>query len=99
MVPFHASLPGFTATAIASGGHHTCALRNDGSVVCWGYNGAGQLGTGNSSNVGGSPEYTLTAVNLGSGAVCACSRFCFVLMICWTQTSLPVPVMRFPVNV
>jgi alpha-tubulin suppressor-like RCC1 family protein len=54
--------------AIVAGSSHTCALRSDGSVVCWGYNGFGQLGTGSTANVGGSPGYSLTAVSLGSGA-------------------------------
>jgi alpha-tubulin suppressor-like RCC1 family protein len=62
-------LPGSSAIAIAAGNGHTCALRSNGSVVCWGYNIFGQLGTGSTANVGGSPGYSLTAVNLGSGAV------------------------------
>ena len=34
------------ATAIAAGDAHTCAELADGSVFCWGWNGAGQLGDG-----------------------------------------------------
>jgi alpha-tubulin suppressor-like RCC1 family protein len=34
------------AIHIAAGGYHTCALLDDDSVYCWGYNAAGQLGDG-----------------------------------------------------
>lgn len=34
------------ASAIAAGGFHTCALREDTTVACWGKNGSGQLGDG-----------------------------------------------------
>jgi alpha-tubulin suppressor-like RCC1 family protein len=59
---------GFTAKAIASGDAHTCAIRNDGSVVCWGYGADGRLGYGNTHNVGDTETPGAAGpVNLGAG--------------------------------
>jgi len=61
---------GRTATEISSGSYHTCALLDDGSVKCWGNNGNGRLGIGNSTNMGdGANEMGghLPAVDLGTG--------------------------------
>lgn len=35
-----------SVTAIANGSSSACALRDEGTVSCWGFNGAGQLGDG-----------------------------------------------------
>lgn len=60
---------GKSAKAISVGGKHTCAILNDDTVKCWGYNG-GQLGLGDLHNRGDAPDEmgdALPAVDLGSG--------------------------------
>jgi len=61
---------GRTATAIATGDSHTCAILDNASIKCWGSNAFGQLGLGDNSTRGaGSGEMgeNLTIVDLGSG--------------------------------
>jgi alpha-tubulin suppressor-like RCC1 family protein len=59
---------GFTATAISSGDYHTCVIRNDGSVLCWGYGADGRLGYGNTNNVGDTEAPAAAGpVDLGTG--------------------------------
>ena len=58
---------GRTATAIESGEYHNCALLDNASVKCWGYNYYGQLGIGNTTTMGdGSGEMgdNLNAIDL-----------------------------------
>ena len=46
------SPPGPADEQLATGIYHACAVRPDGSLVCWGFSGDGQLGYGNSNTVG-----------------------------------------------
>ncbi|MDA0715066.1 MAG: putative Ig domain-containing protein [archaeon] len=56
---------GRTATAVTIGQFHSCALLDNGSVMCWGKNDEGQLGTGSTST---SPTSTPTLVaSFGTG--------------------------------
>jgi alpha-tubulin suppressor-like RCC1 family protein len=43
---------GRTATAIAAGGWHSCALLDNASVKCWGINSKGQLGIDSTTTKG-----------------------------------------------
>jgi cysteine-rich repeat protein len=55
--------PGQKAVSVAAGAHHTCALLDDGNVKCWGLNGTGFLGTGDTNQRSAPPA---NPVNLGS---------------------------------
>jgi len=58
------------ARAVSSGADHTCALRDDDSIVCWGLGANGRLGTGNENSVGDAADdmgSALVAVNVGTG--------------------------------
>ena len=39
-------------TAIAAGSEHSCAILDNASVKCWGFNGYGQLGIDNTTHMG-----------------------------------------------
>ena len=58
------TLPGVVATRIALGRYHTCVLLSGGGVKCWGDNGYGQLGIGNTDN-----QYSPVDVTLGEGMI------------------------------
>jgi len=54
--------------AVAAGVYHTVALREDGSVWSWGYNGTGQLGHGTrESTAGGQDLYVATPTRMIGG--------------------------------
>ena len=47
---------GKTAVQLVAGSSHTCALLNDGNAKCWGGGAFGNLGYGNTENVGDGPN-------------------------------------------
>ena len=66
------------ATAITAGIFHTCALRQTGTITCWGSGGSGQLGDGQSGDDAHSPVPVevlgitdATAITASSGHTCA----------------------------
>jgi len=79
---------GRTAVAISSGPYHTCAILDDGTVSCWGYNSAGGLGDGTYTDRY-APTQTLslgtgrTAVAISSGTVHTCAILDDGTVSCW----------------
>ena len=64
---------GRTAAKIAVGTYHVCALLDNSDVKCWGLNDKGQLGQGDTTDIGGGgsgsdPVSTLQPVDLGLAA-------------------------------
>lgn len=53
------------ATAVAAGGHHTCAVARRGDVWCWGFNARGALGDGTIASQ--STPVRVQSQRLGSG--------------------------------
>jgi alpha-tubulin suppressor-like RCC1 family protein len=75
-VPVPSKVVGLSdVTQIACGGHHSCALRSNGTIACWGSNVHGELGDGSTMtrmapiNVEGITSATQIA--LGDGRSCA----------------------------
>src|SRR5436190_20214158 len=57
---------GGKAVAITAGGFHTCAILDNGRVRCWGLNWRGELGVGNTNNIGDyETPASVAPVNLG----------------------------------
>ena len=53
---------GRSAVSVSAGQHHTCAILDDGSLKCWGYNFYGQIGNRSTET-----KYSPQTVNIGTG--------------------------------
>ena len=84
---------------VAVGDNHTCAVRSNGTVACWGLNTSGQLGSG---AVGGIDQPTVhaghvvvpggtllgDAVQITAGAAHTCALMRDTTVRCWGENSL-----------
>jgi alpha-tubulin suppressor-like RCC1 family protein len=73
------------AVDIAAGRNHTCIARQTGTVSCWGYNVAGQLGNGESNNVKTTPVdvVSLKGVAVAAGGDFSCAIRTQGTVACW----------------
>ena len=88
----------YGVSELSSGIAHSCALMNDGSAYCWGWNGWGQLGNGQAGNMGGTPTVSVNAptriylppfsVQLGSGSRHNCAFGPGHALLCWGENML-----------
>jgi alpha-tubulin suppressor-like RCC1 family protein len=80
-----------TSLQVAAGGLHACALRPDGRVACWGDNGYGQLGQGDTKNRGERPGPIASidfggvrrARSIATGDLHSCALFDDARIRCW----------------
>ena len=75
---------GRTATKIDAGLYHNAAILDNGTVKAWGYGAYGQLGQGNTNNIGdGSGEMgdNLPAIDLGTGRTATAISLGYLLSV------------------
>lgn len=85
-----AALPGGrVARQITSGDSHVCVLANDGSVWCWGENGAGELAQSNLLNQRDPVQVTLstTATLVVAGGQTTCAVLSTNAVMCWGKNN------------
>jgi alpha-tubulin suppressor-like RCC1 family protein len=77
------------AVALSAGSYHTCALKADGSVNCWGENSYGQLGDGTTVNKTSTLAISgiSNAVALSAGANHTCALKADRSVACWGHNS------------
>lgn len=99
VLPVHAAGLGSNVARVAAGYGHTCAIKTDGALWCWGANHAGQAGDGTTDGLKLSP---VQVVSLGSAVVevvAAGEHTCALLgdgtLWCWgdlAESNVPVQI-------
>jgi alpha-tubulin suppressor-like RCC1 family protein len=81
------------AIEVSAGAYHTCAIRQDGSVVCWGSNANGELGVDRSITISAKPLPVVFpasaghAVHIAAGFVATCMLDSNASVWCWGDQS------------
>ena len=91
-VPRPGGTPVSTHKSVHCGQYHTCAVLNDDTVWCWGFNGDGQLGVSNTANTNALtvPVANLEDVqsqSLSVGIAHACALLKNATLRCWGENS------------
>lgn len=89
--PYAVFAAGSGVVSIAGGAFHSCALKADGSVWCWGKNTDGQLGLGTTSATESSPQQVLDLgtdnAQISAGGYHTCVRRTDGTVWCWGANS------------
>lgn len=82
----------FRTTQVSTGAYHTCGLKMDGTVKCWGRNNEGQLGRGTTQNTGNT-DIPVAITNLtnvvavAAGGYHTCALLVGGSIQCWGRNS------------
>jgi alpha-tubulin suppressor-like RCC1 family protein len=80
----------FTAQDVAAGRDHTCAVRANGTVACWGANDSGQIGGGTTGGIGLTPVNVPNlpnVVGIAAGEAHTCAVLASGGARCWGLNS------------
>jgi alpha-tubulin suppressor-like RCC1 family protein len=83
----------FRTTQVSTGAYHTCGLKMDGTVKCWGRWNEGQLGRGTTNNSGGYNQVPVAITNLANvvaiatGAYHTCALLVDGTVQCWGRNT------------
>ncbi|MBX3313895.1 MAG: hypothetical protein KF906_06210 [Actinobacteria bacterium] len=78
--------PTAPAIDVVAGAHHSCLLRSDGTVACWGDNDRGQLGIGVRGAARSAPVEVIgitDATQIAAGGATSCARLAGGTVRCW----------------
>jgi alpha-tubulin suppressor-like RCC1 family protein len=81
----------FRTTQVSTGAYHTCALKMDGTIECWGRNTEGQLGRGTTQNANNDYPTAIsnlnTAVAVAAGGHHTCALLVGGAVQCWGRNT------------